>query len=337
MGNPLVSIIIIDYKKNNPYLIECLQAIEKQTYKNHEILLLSDHPLSLKCKNLKIKDYNGKYISPAKKRDDGAKLAKGKILAFIDDDAYPAPNWLKEIVNSFTKYKNITGVACPPAYEICGVGGPGINPPHIPFLEAASGWFSASPLGAGIYTYRFLSTTSQFVDDYPSMNLSILKKDFLAVGGFDSSYWPGEDTKLCLDLTCKLKKKIFYNPKAVVFHHRRPLWLPHLRQNGNFGLHRGFFARVLPRTSLRPIYFGPSLLALGLPFILLPLNYPLITLGRLLFALYLSAIILNALWIGFKSKSVPHALISPLVVFITHYWYGLRFLQGLLFTKKLKR
>jgi glycosyltransferase involved in cell wall biosynthesis len=330
MGNPLVSIIIIDYKKNNPYLKECLDHIQKQTYTNYEIILLSDHPLKLKYPKLTIKHYNGKYVSPAKKRDDGAKLAKGEILAFIDDDAYPSKDWLTQIISSFKNHQDITAV-----------GGPGINPPDISVSEAASGWFSASPLGAGIYTYRFLASAPQFVEDYPSMNLSVLRGDFLKVGGFDSNYWPGEDTKLCLDLTHKLNKKIFYNPKAQVFHHRRPLWLPHLRQNGNFGLHRGFFARVLPKTSRHPIYFGPAILTLGLPFILLPLNISLINniqyLGQVLFSFYLLAIFFNAIWTGNKSKSLTQALISIPVIFITHYWYGLRFLQGLLFTKKLSR
>ncbi len=74
---PLVSIVVIDYKKENPYLIECLEAIEKQTYKNFEIILESDHPLNLKFENLKIIDYQGKYKSPAFKRDHGAQIAKG--------------------------------------------------------------------------------------------------------------------------------------------------------------------------------------------------------------------------------------------------------------------
>jgi len=357
---PSISVIVIDYKKNNPYLSECLDAIERQTYNNFEIILETDHPLNLKYPKLTIVNYGGKYISPANKRDHGAKIAKGEILAFIDDDAYPDPHWLENIVPHF-KNKNITGV-----------GGPGITPPNVSWQEAASGWASASPMGAGLYNYRFFHEKKQFVDDYPSMNLSVRKKDFIDVGGYDSNFWPGEDTKLCLDLTHKLRKKIIYDPKAVVFHHRRPLWWPHLKQNGGFGLHRGFFAKILPATSLRPIYFLPSLMLLGLVYILatstlsfrarpgIYINF-LNTLGSYAFAIYFLALLLNAIWIysviarsltsslrvalGDRSNlrqtriasAIFQSAISIPAIFLTHLWYGIKFIQGYLFTVKLKR
>jgi glycosyltransferase involved in cell wall biosynthesis len=329
--NPLVTIIVIDYKKINPYLIECLDAIQKQTFKNYEVILETDFPLVLKYPRLKIVDYHGKYTPPAKKRDHGALIAKGKILAFIDDDASPNAHWLEKIVPHFNN-KNIVGI-----------GGPGVTPPDVTWQEAASGWVSASPIGAGPYTYRFLPGIKQFVDDYPSMNLSVRKEDFEMVGGYDSNFWPGEDTKLCLDLIQKTGKKIIYDPNVVVYHHRRPLWRGHLKQNGGFGLHRGFFARILPETSLRPIYFLPSIMLLGLCFILisLPFNIPLISfirqLGLIIFGLYIVGLVVNALWIFNMSKSVLQSLVSIPAIFVTHLWYGTKFIQGYLFTVKLKR
>lgn len=325
--NPLVSIIIIDYKKNNPYLTECLSAIGKQTYINYEIILESDQPLALKFSKLRVVNYRGQYRSPAFKRDHAGKIAKGEILAFIDDDAYPSPDWLANLVKNYTSEK------------IVGVGGPGVNPPDISWQEAASGWMSASPLGAGPYAYRFLPGKKQFVDDYPSMNLSVRRTDFLAIGGYDSNYWPGEDTKLCLDLVKKLGKKIVYDPKVLVYHHRRPLWRPHLRQNGNFGLHRGFFARVLPQTSFRPVYFGPPFMVLGLVYLLFFfwINQFITALGWLLFTGYLLAVAANSFWIYSRSKSLFQGILSFPVVFITHIWYGIRFLQGFFLTKKLTR
>jgi len=331
--NPRVSIILIEYKKNgqNQYLLECLEALKKQTYKNYEIILETDHPLKIKYPKLKIIDYKGKYISPAKKRDHGVKIAKGEIVAFIDDDTQPKPNWLNSIVPHF-KDKKITGV-----------GGPGITPPKVSWKEEASGWASASPIGAGIYIYRFLPEKKRFVDDYPSMNLSVRRDDFLTVGGYDSNFWPGEDTKLCLDLTHKLNKKIIYEPKAVVYHHRRPILYSHLRQNGNFGLHRGFFAKILPATSFRLIYFLPSLMLLGLFAISLsyfwfnPLIISLRNIGIICFFLYFLTLIGNADWIYKKSGNMFQSLISIPVIFVTHLWYGAKFLEGFLFTAKLKR
>lgn len=338
---PKVSIIIIDYKDNNPYLIECLDAIQKQTYKNFEIVLVHDLQIKMKYPKLRMKSL-GRYVGPAEKRDIGAKMAKGEIVAFIDDDAYPHQGWLKNMIKNFEK-KNVVGV-----------GGPGVTPPHVSWKEEASGWASASPLGSGQYIYRFLPEKRRFVDDFPSMNLAVRRKEFLAVGGFDSNYWPGEDTKLCLDLVTKTKGKIIYNPKVLVYHHRRPILKAHLRQNGNFGLHRGFFVRILPKTSLRPIYFAPSallLLTLLIPVILFlsqefeSLKY-LYHIPYTIYHIYFSLLLLNSLWIFIyklrtKNQELITLLVQPLlsipVIFITHLWYGVRFLQGLLFTDKLKQ
>lgn len=340
MPSPLVSIIIVDYKKKNPYLIECLNAIQKQKYKNFEVILVTDYNITLPSQYpLLTHKYFDRIVGPAEKRDWGAKKAKGEILAFIDDDAYPDVRWLSSLVPHFGDI------------VVAGVGGPGVTPLKVSWQEEASGWASASPVGAGPYTYRFLPGKRRFVDDYPSMNLAVRKTDFQKVGGFDSQYWPGEDTKLCLDLVQKLGKKIVYDPKVLVHHHRRPIFIPHLRQNGNFGLHRGFFARILPKTSLKAIYFGPSLLVLGLIYLLFlsnlnmtPLNH-LHSFGWLLVKMYFTGLALNAIWIFLTITKNSHRLLPAIfqsllsipVIFITHLWYGARFLQGFFFTSKLAR
>lgn len=329
--SPFVSVIVVDYKKDNPYLIECLDALERQTYKKFEIILVADYEVKLSYPRLKTKFY-GHYVGPAEKRDEGVKMSKGEIVAFIDDDAYPSPGWLKNLVKPFANPR------------VAGVGGPGVTPPNVSWREEASGWASASPVGAGWYTYRFLPGRRQYVDDYPSMNLAVRKSDFEKVGGYDSHYWPGEDTKLCLDLTYKLNKKIVYTPAAVVYHHRRPIFEAHLRQNGNYGQHRGFFARVLPQTSLRLIYFLPSLLLLDLAFLFITLFFRgipeiniLHTYSLYSFFIYFFALTLNSIWIFKSSKSFFQTLLSFPVIFVTHLWYGFRFLQGFLFTAKLIR
>jgi len=342
-GRPLVSIVIVDYKKNNPLLIECLEAIQKQSFTNFEVILVTDYPVSLKYPKL-IKKSFGHYVGPAEKRDWGGEHAKGDILAFIDDDAFPDTNWLKNMVKDFKDP------------FVAAVGGPGVSPPGVNWSEEASGWMSASPLGSGPYTYRFLPGKKIYVDDFPSMNLAVRKKDFLEIGGYDSHYWPGEDTKLCLDIILKLKKKIIYDPEVLVFHHRRPLWLPHLRQNGNFGLHRGFFARILPQTSFKPVYLAPSFMLLGIVYLgaytLFPLcinggvcqysdwmrmTNSIYSIGWILFIGYLLAVAANSVWIYSKSKSLFQAVLSFFVIFITHLWYGLRFIQGFFLTKNLTR
>src|SRR5208337_350793 len=155
-------------------------------------------------------------IGPAEKRDLAIGRATGDVLAFIDDDAYPRPDWLKNAMPLFSD-------------QVAAVCGPGVTPPSDGRLQKASGAVFASLLGGGNMTYRYIPGHAREVDDYPSCNFLIKKDVMLLLGGFDTRYWPGEDTKLCLDLTRNLRKKILYSPDVFVYHHRRNLFVPHLK------------------------------------------------------------------------------------------------------------
>lgn len=321
---PLVT-VVIPLRKINHFLEESFPYLKKLDWPHIEILIFTDEKETRKnWPNTRIIP-SGK-TGPAQKRDLVIKHGKGKFFAFIDDDAFPQPQWLKKAIPNFDDP------------EIVAVGGPGITPSNASFWEKASGWVSASPLGAGPYGYRFIPQQKRFVDDFPSMNLIVRREDFIAIGGFDSHYYPGEDTKLCLDLINR-GKKIVYEPEAVVYHHRRPLWLPHLKQNGNFGLHRGFFARKLPKTSARISYFVPTLLNINL--LVLLFSHFFFPQFERIFAIpigfYLFALLANSVWIVLLSRSLSLALISIPAVLATHVWYGIRFVQGVLFTTHLKQ
>jgi len=315
--------IIIPVKKINQYLLENVSHLEKLNWKNYETLIVTDHQVK-KYTWPKTRIIVSGPAGPAQKRDLGAKYAKGQIIAFLDDDAYPAPDWLNHAVKHFENE------------QISAVGGPGLTPPNADFWEKASGWVSASPLGSGPYTYWFISGKKQFVEDFPSMNLLVRKTDFDQVGGFDSKYYPGEDTKLCLDLI-NLGQQIVYEPKAVVYHHRRALWLSHLKQHGNFGLHRGFFARKLPKTSAKIVYFLPSGLVLAVLVCASGgLGWPtLLTLSHISLLVYGLLLVANSIWVGLTSNSPALAVVTLPAVFLNHFWYGVKFIQGFLMYEKL--
>jgi len=333
MKNPKVS-IIIPVKEINDYIREAVPRYLGLDYSDFEVLILSDHDSG--------EDFGPKVrvvathpqTGPADKRDVGAREAQGEILAFIDDDAYPHKDWLKKAVGYFEDS------------AVAAVCGPGVTPPSDSVGQKVSGWVQASKLGGGQNTYRFIPQKSRLVDDYPSMNLLVRKKDFEEVDGFDSHFWPGEDTKLCLDLTHGLKKKIIYDPNVLVYHHRRALWRPHLKQIGGYGLHRGHFARVLPKTSRRLSYFIPTLFTLGLisgPPLILIVKLASPTLANFLLwfytlsiGLYSILLVSTVLWVFQLSKDIRVSLLTIPGIFVTHIWYGLRFIQGF-FSKSLQR
>ncbi|MDP2930504.1 MAG: glycosyltransferase [bacterium] len=268
-------------------------------------------------------------LGPAEKRDLAVEQAKGEILAFLDDDAYPSEDWLK---NALPYFKDP---------QIAAVCGPGVTPAEDNIFQKASGWVSASLLGGGGLGFRFLPGKKKEVKDFPSMNFLVRKSDFEAAGGFDSGFWPGEDTKLCLDLTKKLGKKIIYDPKVFVYHHRRPLFKEHLEQNCAYGLHRGYFSKILPETSRKAVYFVPMVFAIFI------LAIPVLaifaaTMRGFLFSLYFKVIgvyafllFLTGARILFKEKNLKIAILTMAGIFLTHIFYGLCFFRGLL-VKDLK-
>jgi len=326
--------VVVTAEELNPYLEECLKHLVKLNYPDFEILVFPTKDFAYDHPKVRIFAQPDLAFKPAERRDLALKHAGGEILAFIDDDAYPSKGWLRNAVKHFGNER------------VAAVGGPGVTPPGDSIRARAGGWVSASGVGGGGTTYRFLPRPTREVDDYPSMNLLVRMSDFEKVGGFDSHYWPGEDTKLCLDLTRKLGKKILYDPRVLVFHHRRALFIPHLKQNGRYGLHRGYFAKVLPETSRRLDYFVPSLFTLFFfftPMVMLLsnrflplLNSWLIPLYLILNTFYLLLLFLTAIWVHTKERHWKIALLVIPGIFLTHLWYGLQFIRGLL-SSRLKR
>jgi cellulose synthase/poly-beta-1,6-N-acetylglucosamine synthase-like glycosyltransferase len=322
--------IIIPFQRVTPYLRETLDEIGSLHGIPFEVILLPDGAVGEE-------DLGGRRpypwrivptgtVSPAVKRDVGAKASRCRLLAFIDDDAYPAPDWLAKAVPYFEDD------------SVAAVGGPQLTPPGDGFWEKVSGATFLSPLNGTAVCRYWPCKKRFFVDDWPSVNLIMRKEDFLAVGGFDSTYWPGEDTKLCLDLVEKLEKKIVYEPEALVYHHRRSGFFKHMKQVGNYGLHRGYFAKRLPATSLRLRYFMPSCFFLFVCF-----GWGLLLAGgvagttyRWLWLTYLGAICLSALGIYRKLGDLRIAVATTPYLAATHFWYGWRFLKGLFLTQSLQ-
>lgn len=317
MTRPLVS-IIVPVKEINDYIRkETLPAILKQRNQNFEVLVLPDRQtLEILPKTKIIPSWP--KTGPADKRDLGVKKARGKILAFLDDDSYPNKDWLEKAVAIFGQ-------------NVAGVCGPSLTPPHNNWRQKVSGYVWSSWLGSGgAGTYRCRIAKSRKVDDFPTVNLLVKKVDFEKVGGFSSHFWPGEDTKLCHDLVYKLGKKIIYDPKVIVYHHRREVFLPHLRQISRYALHRGHFVRILPKTSLRLGYFVPSLFLLFLVFGWLLLRTKLNWFYFLLTSLYVVLLLATTIDVASKEKNLKVVVMTPLAIFLTHLVYGFFFLKGLL-------
>lgn len=309
---PKVSIVIA-VGAPGAYVEECVKHCLALDYPDVEIIVLPDDWWTPPDPRVRVIP-TGK-VRPAEKRDRGAEAASGDILAIIDDDAYPERDWLANAVGHFDDDM------------VAAVGGPGMTPPGDGLRRRISGWVYESPLVSGGYVYRYRPGRMRDVDDYPTSSLIIRKRDFFAAGGFDTGFWPGEDTILCLKLTHGLGKRIVYDPDVRVYHHRRNIFGPHLRQVRSYGLHRGFFARKFPRTSLRIGYFAPSAFTL-FAF----LGWTTVWMGDTLFGAWSGVMLLYAVLALLASLRTW----NPLGVFgvfagtvLTHITYGVWFIRGL--------
>ena len=315
--DPLVSVVIA-CPRRSWMLDECLAALGNQSYRNFE-------PLP---KDVKLSILPTGKVRPAEKRNLGIKAAKGEIVAFIDDDAYPDAHWLEYAVRYFGDE------------TIGAVGGPGVTPPGDSFLARMGGRVYDNLLVSGNYRYRYKAGgVRRDVDDYPSCNLFVRKSLLDSFGGYRTDFWPGEDTLLCKDIV-DAGKRIVYDPWVVVCHHRRPLFGAHLRQLGRYAFHRGYFCKRYPSNSLRLSYFIPTLFVayLFIWAILVAIPQPdimsveLFCIWQGIISMPMLTYILLVLLTSFSLNPAVW-VITLCGVLATHVTYGIRFLGGLLARK----
>lgn len=311
--SPLVSILIA-YPDITDYLHEALAGIALQTYKNYEVILLPQ-AASGRTWPAGIRELPTGNVRPAEKRNMGLSVARGSIIAFLDDDAWPEPHWLE------------AAVACFADHDVGAVGGPGSTPPNDPFMAQLSGRVYSNVFVSGNYRGRYKPMPRENVEDVPSCNLLVRTNIMKELGGFHTEFWPGEDTYLCMEVVHRCGKRIVYDPRVHVYHHRRKLFLPHMRQIGRYALHRGYFARHFPSTSRRIGYMMPSLFVAGLV-----VGLPMACLWMPCRILYVGVLTLYALATGATAFSLSPAtwLITWLGIFLTHVTYGTRFMMGLI-------
>lgn len=310
--------IVIPVKAVNAYVRENVPHIQALSRDDWELIILPNEHADDEWNDPRIRLEPTGRVGPAKKRDTGADLAQGDILVFLDDDSYPEPELLGVAERHFSDE------------SVVAIGGPAITPPQDTFWQRVSGAVFLSRFSGGNPERYVPIGDVREVDDWPSVNLMVRRDEFLSIGGFDSAFWPGEDTKLCLDLIEKTGKAILYVPELRVWHHRRAGLFSHLKQVGGYGLHRGFFARILPGNSRKPLFFIPSAFVIFVVLsMILPLLVPQLSWLMLLgWAIYALALV-KVWWDLNRFEGALVALAALPYTVLTHLWYGIRFIQGL--------
>jgi len=310
--------VIIPFKKNNKYLIKCLDSFNKIQDIKFEVILLPDNKIDLENNyNFKIRVIETGKISPPHKRDLGIKNTKTDYIFFIDDDAFPSTDIFHKATEIFTNNPKLD----------CLVG-PAITPEEDNDFGHLTDIFFSSIFGGGFPDRYKLSNKKYNVSDWPTVNFFIKRESFNLINGFNTNIWPGEDTIFCEKLV-KNNMSILYYGKLIVYHFRRTNWKKHLNQISNYGFQRGFLFKKKLTNSLNIKYLLPTIFLFCTLFSLLNIYYlnwkffifNLVTLVYLIIIVIISLI---------KKKNILNLF---LVFFLSHIFYGIYFMKGL-FGKK---
>lgn len=171
-----------------------------------------------------LKKANG---GPASARNAGAGVARGRFLAFIDDDCVPAPEWIGSLMAVLEDQRGAL------------TGGPVINGlPDDPYAAASQriATYVAGHYAEGRGRERFFTTN----------NFAVSAERFRELGGFDETIpsWTAEDKEFC-DRWRQRGYPMEWVPGAAV-HHAHALTLRRfVRQHFDYG--RGILAFRLKR------------------------------------------------------------------------------------------
>jgi len=154
-------------------------------------------------------------------RNNGAELATGDVVAFIDDDAIADPDWIAELVETYDQHDAIAvGGKMIPAWI---AGKPDYLPEEFYWLVGV--------------TYRGFPEEVTEVRNTFSSNLSFRREIVLELGGFQSDMGKrgsndlqGAETELCTRMREEYGRGVVYNPEATVAHkvfdyRTEPTWL----------------------------------------------------------------------------------------------------------------
>ena len=214
---PRISVVVCTYNGSRT-LADCFQHLARLDYPNFEVIVVDDGSTDryVDCAT----KYGFRLIRTPRAglssaRNTGLQAAKGDIVAYIDDDAYPDPHWLKYLAGTFL------------ASGFVGLGGPNIPPP-------GDGWIADCVSNAPGGPVQVLLSDRE-AEHIPGCNMAFLRSALLEIGGFDEQFRvAGDDVDVCWCLQNR-GWKLGFNPAAQVWHHRRNSIRTYCKQQWGYG------------------------------------------------------------------------------------------------------
>jgi len=215
---PRISVVVCTYNGSR-LLRDALEGIKQLDYPDFEAIVVDDGSadgsgaLAAEYGVRVIRNAENRGLSAA--RNTGWQAATGEIIAYLDDDARPDPQWLRYLAWAFRTTGHV------------GIGGPNIAP-------AGDGWIAEcvahSPGGP-----MHVLVSDTVAEHIPGCNMAFRRSALAAIAGFDARFrTAGDDVDLCWRLQ-DAGGTLGFHAGAMVWHHRRNSVRTYWRQQLGYG------------------------------------------------------------------------------------------------------
>lgn len=231
---PSVSVVVCSHNGSGT-IRDTLDALAGIDYPELETIVIDDG--STDATAAIVEEYDVRLIRTENRglsnaRNAGLEAATGEIVAYIDDDAYPDPDWLTYLAAAF--------MGSPHA----AVGGPNITPPEDGPIAACVANAPGGPIHVLVSDLE--------AEHIPGCNMAFRREALEAAGGFDPRFrTAGDDVDVCWRLQ-DTGETLGFVPAAVVWHHRRPSIRAYWKQQVGYGRAEALLEDKWPHRYNRP-------------------------------------------------------------------------------------
>ncbi|TMF80870.1 MAG: glycosyltransferase, partial [Chloroflexi bacterium] len=215
---PSMSVVICAHNAEAT-IDECLEHTCSLDYPNLEVLVVDDGSSDLTAeiarRHPRATVLSIPHSGLATARNEGLLATAGEIVAYLDSDAYPTPEWPYYLAMGFEKN------------DVVGVGGPNECPP----ADTMRAQQIASAPGGPIHVLL----SDDLAEHIPGCNMAFRRATLEELGGFDPIYTvAGDDVDFCWRVLDR-DLEIAFHPAALVWHHPRSAIKAYLRQQWGYG------------------------------------------------------------------------------------------------------